>query len=328
MSTIKDVAKLAGVSIATVSRVLNNSDKVSLDTAQIVQDAINSLEYAPNAMAQSLVTQKSNTIGVLVNDLSDPFFGQMIKTIDTVAKQNGQHILVGNGYHNPDFEKKIINLFISKQCDSLILHSKALKDSEIISIANKIENVVIINRYIKELADKCVYTDNSWGTNIATDKLAKLGHTNIAFINSNHQIEDAKSREIGYKKAITKHNLISKVIYTNPDQNGGESAMKQIIKSTTKYTGIVCYNDSIASGVIAFLHENNIKVPNEISVIGFDDLDVAQYVYPKLTTIHYPIKEMAQYATLLLLNKLDKKQSFGLKLIVRNSISKVNLGIN
>lgn len=152
MATIKDVAKEAGVSVASVSRVINKSPKPSPATIESVTMAMKKLGYRPNANARALVSQSTNTVGVLVSDVSDPFFGTMVKAVDKVAHLHGKHILVGNGYHDEKAERKAIELLINSRCDALVIHSKALPDEELIQYAEEVKSLVYINRNIPQLA--------------------------------------------------------------------------------------------------------------------------------------------------------------------------------
>lgn len=138
MATIKDVAKEAGVSVATTSRVINNAPHTSETAIKAVKAAMAKLGYRPNANARALVSKSTNTIGVLVNDVSAPFFGTMVKAIDTIANQHEKQLLIGSGYHDPVKERNAINLLINSRCESLVIHSKGLDDQELIDLANEI----------------------------------------------------------------------------------------------------------------------------------------------------------------------------------------------
>lgn len=302
MATIKDVAKAAGVSVATVSRVVNKSPKVSEASIETVTLAMKQLGYRPNATARALVNQSTNTVGVLVSDVSDPFFGTLIKTVDDIARQNGKHTLIGNGYHNVQEERQAIELLMNSRCDAFVIHAKALSDQEIIDYAQEMPTMVLINRYIPELADRCITFDNFHGTYLATDYLICLGHRHIAYVSSTHLIEDTSQRLQGYQAALHEHQLSVEqtyVEYGEPTAEGGELAMKHLLAKSLPITAVVAYNDFMAAGVMSILDENNICVPNEISVVGFDDSLIARYIHPHLTTICYPIQLMAEQAAQL-----------------------------
>lgn len=302
MATIKDVAKAAGVSVATVSRVINKSPKASGVSIDAVTLAMKQLGYRPNAAARALVSQSTNTVGVLVSDVSDPFFGTLVKTVDNIARANGKHTLIGNGYHNADEERQAIELLMNSRCDAFVIHAKALSDQELIGYAQEVPTMVLINRYIPELAERCVAFDNFRGTYLATEYLIRLGYHDIAYISSTHSIEDTNQRLQGYQAALHDHQLITKpsyIEYGEPTAEGGELAMTNLLSKSLPITAVVAYNDFIAAGAISILDENNIATPDDISVIGFDDSIIARYIHPRLTTIRYPIQIMAEKATQL-----------------------------
>ena len=302
MATIKDVAKLAEVSVATVSRVINKSPKASEAAITAVTQAMQALGYRPNANARALVSQSTNTIGVLVGDVSDPFFGAMIKSIDNIARQHGKHLLIGNGYHNADSEREVIELLINNRCDTLIIHSKSLSNGELIAFAKEVPGMVLINRFIAEIAERCIALDNHRGSYLATEFLIKNGHQHIGYICSNHDIEDTEQRKQGYLDALQAHQLTapqSYIEYGTPDEDGGEMAMTNLLAKNLPITAIAAYNDYMAAGCLSVLEDNGLTIPTQMSLIGFDDGLIAKYLHPKLTTVRYPIQIMAEQATQL-----------------------------
>ncbi|PWI35210.1 DNA-binding transcriptional regulator GalS [Vibrio albus] len=304
MATIKDVAKEAGVSVATVSRVINNSPKASAVSIEAVKQAMAKLGYRPNANARALVSQSTQTVGVLVGDVSDPFFGTLVKAADKVAHTHGKHLLVCNGYHHAEQEKAAIELLINSRCESLIIHSKALSDQELIQYANEVKGMVLINRHIPELADRCISLDNHKGSYLATEFLIRHGHTKIAHIASSHDIEDAEERIEGYRAAMRDNGLEPSsncIEYGEPDSEGGEQATRNLLTKSVDFTAVVAYNDYMAVGALSVFEENGVQVPQQVSMVGFDDGMLAKYVHPKLTTIRYPIELMAEKATTLAL---------------------------
>jgi len=155
MITIRDVARQAGVSVATVSRVLNNSALVSQETREAVMKAVAQLGYRPNANAQALATQVSDTIGVVVMDVSDAFFGALVKAVDTVAQQHQKYVLIGNSYHEAEKERHAIEVLIRQRCNALIVHSKALSDEELAGFMEQIPGMVLINRVVPGYVHRC-----------------------------------------------------------------------------------------------------------------------------------------------------------------------------
>ncbi|RBW46381.1 DNA-binding transcriptional regulator GalS [Psychromonas sp. B3M02] len=312
MATIKDVAREAGVSIATVSRVVNNSPKAGKASIKAVRTAMKKLGYRPNVNARALVSKNSNTIGVLVSDISDPFFGALIKSVDQVAREHNKHLLIGNGYHDADSEREAIELLINSCRESLIIHAKALSAEELIGFAKEVPGLVLINRYIPEIADRCIAFDNFKGTYMATEFLINSGHQHIVYINSNHKIDDASERQAGYLQALKDYKLDCPAHYiaaADSNDQGGKSAMIELLSKNTDISAVVTYNDFMAAGALSALEESNISVPAQMSIVGFDNGLISRYVYPKLTTINYPIEMMAKQATELTL-KLTKKEPY------------------
>ncbi len=304
MATIKDVAKEAGVSIATTSRVMNNSPQTSKASVAAVKAAMVKLGYRPNANARALVNRSSNTIGVLVNDVSAPFFGTMVKAINIIASEQGKQLLIGCGYHDARAEKSAIDLLINSRCESLVVHSKGLSDEELVCLAKEIPGMVIINRVVPEIAARCIALDNHQGSYMATEYLISHGHKKIAYICSNHDIDDAHDRLSGYLSALRDNDIEPKdeyIEYGEPDELGGEEAMMNLMAKNTDITAIATYNDYMAAGCLALLQENGVHIPEDMSVIGFDDGHLARFIYPRLTTIRYPIQVMADEAVKLAL---------------------------
>lgn len=304
MATIKDVARLAGVSVATVSRVINASPKASDASRVAVQSAMEQLNYHPNANARALAQQTTATIGLVVGDVSDPFFGAMVKAVEQVAYHTGNFLLIGNGYHNEQKERLAIEQLIRHRCASLVVHAKMIPDSDLILLLKQIPGMVLINRIVPGFETRCVALDDRYGGWLATRHLIQQGHTRIGYLCSNHAISDAEDRLQGYYAALKEHGLPCNdrlVTFAEPDESGGEQAITELLGRGRQFTAVACYNDSMAAGAMGVLNDNGIHVPNEISLIGFDDVLISRYVRPRLTTVRYPIVTMATQAAELAL---------------------------
>lgn len=304
MITIRDVAREAGVSVATVSRVLNNSAAVTPETREMVLNIVRTLGYRPNANAQALATQVSDTIGVVVMDVSDPFFGALVKAVDTVAQRLQKHVLINNSYHQADKERHAIEVLIRQRCNALVVHAKALGDAELGAFMEQIPGMVLINRSVSGYAHRCVCLDNLNGALMATRMLQLQGHRRIAYLSSNHQIEDVEQRRTGWQQALAEQGAIppdSWIASAEPDMQGGEAAMVELLGRNLHLTAVFAYNDSMAAGALAALKDNGIAVPQQLSLVGFDDIPISRYTDPQLTTVHYPIVSMAKMATELAL---------------------------
>ncbi|WP_024552912.1 HTH-type transcriptional regulator GalS [Franconibacter helveticus 513] len=330
MITIRDVARLAGVSVATVSRVLNNSALVSPETRENVMQAVSQLGYRPNANAQALATQVSDTIGVVVMDVSDPFFGALVKAVDTVAQQHNKYVLIGNSYHEAEKERHAIEVLIRQRCSALIVHAKALCDEELASFLEQIPGMVLINRIVPGYAHRCVGLDNISGAMMATRMLQSNGHQRIGYLASAHRIEDDDQRKEGWLRALAEQGVSAPESWIgmgSPDMQGGEAAMVELLGRNLQLTAVFAYNDSMAAGALTALKDNGIAVPQHLSLIGFDDIPIARYTDPQLTTVRYPIVSMARLATELALlgaaGELDLQAShcFMPTLVRRHSVA-------
>ena len=330
MITIRDVARQAGVSVATVSRVLNNSALVSPDTRDVVMKAVTQLGYRPNANAQALATQVSDTIGVVVMDVSDAFFGALVKAVDTVAQQHQKYVLIGNSYHEAEKERHAIEVLIRQRCSALIVHSKALSDDELSDFMQHIPGMVLINRIVPGYAHRCVGLDNVSGALMATRMLLNHGHQRIGYLSSNHGIEDDDMRREGWSKALQEQGIIAPDSWIgsgSPDMQGGEAAMVELLGRNLGLTAVFAYNDSMAAGALTTLKDNGIVVPQHLSLIGFDDIPISRSTDPQLTTVRYPVMSMAKLATELALlgaaGKLDREAThcFMPTLVRRHSVA-------
>ena len=232
MATIKDVARLAGVSVATVSRVINDSPKASEASRLAVQTAMESLSYHPNANARALAQQSTETVGLVVGDVSDPFFGAMVKAVEQVASSTGNFLLIGNGYHNEQKERNAIEQLIRHRCAALVVHAKMVPDAELIALMKQIPGMVLINRILPGFEQRCVSLDDRYGAWLATRHLIQQGHTRIGYLCSNHAISDAEDRLQGYYDALKENGLPCNerlVTFGEPDESGGEQAKNELL---------------------------------------------------------------------------------------------------
>ena len=299
MTTIKDVAKQAGVSVATVSRVVNNAPRVSEKTKATVLKVMEELNYTANANARALVTQKNMTIGVVIPDLTDPFFALLAHGVEQIAREQSMQLLLSTCLLTPESEQQAINLLIERQCDVMVVHSTKLEDEVLISLSKKVPGLVLIGRLIEDLAHRCVWLDNTEGGKIAARHLLSLNHKNFAYISSSLKVNDKNLRLQGFKSALKhldnqNYNCMVKEGY--PDYQGGERAAQDLLASGKEFSALFVYNDAMAIGAISALEDNGFHVPMDISVIGFDDVLLSSYSRPKLTTLNYPIEEMAMKA--------------------------------
>ncbi len=310
MATIKDVAREASVSTATVSRVINNADKVGEKTRKLVLKVMEDLGYTPDANARALVKQKSSTLGVVIPELTDPFFASLANGIEQVARKNNMQLLLSTGQLSAESESKAINLLIEQRCEAIVVHSKMLSDDTLVKLSNRIPGLILIDRYIEAIADKCIWLDNLEGGKIAARHLLSLEHEQFACITSNYDIDDPKLRLQGFKETLQDKNLdidSELCIAQEPTLVGGEQAAQWLLAQGKRFTSVFAYNDAMAIGAISIFEDNGYRVPEDISVVGFDDVLLSQYSRPKLTTLRYPITDMAMHAGELALSYAQQK---------------------
>ncbi|WP_240220506.1 LacI family DNA-binding transcriptional regulator [Rheinheimera hassiensis] len=335
MATIYQVSELAGVSLATVSRVMNNNARVSEATRNKVLAAMEQLGYRPNSIAQSLASNRSNSVGILVSELHGPFYGEMLSGIENECRAAGKHVIIAAGHSEEASEKDGIEFLISRSCDALILHVEAVSDDYLIKLASGNMPIVLINRFIPRLANNCISLDNELGGYLATKQLLQQGHKQLAYMAGPMWKSDAKERYNGHLRAMTEHGLsFNPALLAEGDfqDSSGSACMQQLLAKGLPFTALVCANDEMAAGAMEVARTHGLNVPYDLSIVGFDNLILARYIYPKLTTIDYPIGEMGRMAARWVLKNIYQQQALQLKnvfepvLVCRDSASAIAAG--
>ncbi len=329
MANIYEVAELAGVSLATVSRVINPGAKVSEKTRQKVLDAMRQLGYRPNSIAQSLATRSSNAVGVLVSELHGPFFGAMLSSIERTLKAAGKFVLVAAGHNNEDQEREAIRFLVSRNCDALIVHVEKVPDKFLVEHDHNTTPLVVVNRKVRGLNDHCFSLNNELGGFLATQSLLKKKHKRIAYISGPLDWVDARQRFTGHRRALEEAGVRfdERLLYEGDyHETGGQDALNALFAKNLPFTAVVCANDDMAAGAMAAAHERGLELPKELSIVGFDDAPIARYVYPKLTTIRFPIADMGTMAARWVLKHVyeqaqDVQQVFEPRLVERDSVA-------
>lgn len=316
MATIYEVSKLAGVSLATVSRVINNNKSVKEETRQKVHVAMKQLNYVPNSAAKSLASNVSDCIGVLVSELDANFFNTMMGAIEAECRQHDKHIVVTASQNAGEKEKADIEFLISRNCDALILHVEAVSDEYLIELCNGPIPVVIMNRKIPQIEEHCIYLDNERGGYLATSYLLSKGHTEFVYVSGPAHKKDALQRLEGYKRALAEHGITfdeSRVYEGNYRQSGGSAALQHFRAQGKPFSAVLCGNDESATGVMATARELGLDLPRDLSVFGFDNVLFSRYTYPTLSTVNNPVTEMGAMAARQILKSVYKKNVGHLK---------------
>jgi LacI family transcriptional regulator len=327
LSTIDDVATLAGVSTATVSRVLNKTAKVSSKTEKRVQRAMEKLGYRPNKFARGLAGGSSDSIGVVVPDIASTFFGTLIKGVESAAREHGVQVMIASGNESAEDERRAFESLEQHQCDARIIFFTSHELQHIESMTRD-PHVVVIGRYFPELAERCVYLNDVQGGIVATEHLIEQGHRQIAHLY--HNYNDADTRWLGYRQALDRAGIAFDpdltITVTETDADSGYRATARLLTRGKPFTAIFAFNDRMAMGCIAALRHHNLRVPEDVSVIGFDDIEMARYFWPPLTTVHQPIFEMAHSAGLIAIGLMkgepreEVQRKFEPTLVTRDSV--------
>lgn len=308
-ATIKDVAKLAEVSISTVSRVINESKPVSPEARRRVLKAIDDLGYKPNEIARSLVTKKSNLIGVIVDDIGNSYVAQIVRGIEEIGRMYKYDILLCSSYGDEGTELRLMQLLMQKQVEGIIIVSEI----ETLNVAESISKYkipfVYLNRFYEILKTPTVKIDNELASTTMVKHLQELGHKNILYITNEENIEKTveKYKVKGFKDTMESAGL-TPLIYNvagykleDSYKLGGE--ILETIENN-KITAVYCCQDEIALGLINYLYDNNIRVPEEISVVGYGDISLSSIYRPELTTIKEPYYDLGAVAIRRILKEI------------------------
>ena len=307
MATMKDVAQLAGVSTATVSRALMNPEKVSVSTRKRVEAAVLEAGYSPNTLARNLRRNESKTIITIVPDICDPYFAEIIRGIEDAAVENDYLVLLGDSGQQKKRESSFVNLVFTKQADGMLLlgtdHPFDVSKPE----QKNLPPMVMACEFAPELELPTVHIDNLTSAFEAVNYLAQLGHKRIAQISGPTTATLCKFRQQGYQQALRRAGVSMNPAYSTVGDftfEAGAQAVRQLLALPEQPTAIFCHNDAMAIGAIQEAKKLGLRVPQDLSIVGFDDIQFAQYCDPPLTTISQPRYEIGRQAMLMMLDLL------------------------
>ncbi|WP_086580707.1 DNA-binding transcriptional regulator CytR [Serratia marcescens] len=308
MATMKDVAEMAGVSTATVSRALMNPEKVSTPTRQKVEQAVLAVGYSPHALSRNIKRNESRTILVIVPDICDPFFADVIQGIEQTAAQQGYLVLIGDCAQQNQQERTFVNLIITKQIDGMLLLGSNLPFDASKEEQRNLPPMVMANEFAPELELPTVHIDNLTAAFEAVHYLHQLGHRQIACVAGPEQMPLSHYRLQGYVQALRRNGITVESSYiTRGDftYEAGAQALTALMAQPKPPTAVFCHSDVMAIGVLSEAKKMGLRVPQDLSIVGFDDLKLAQYCDPPLTTVAQPRFQIGQQAMLLLLEQLN-----------------------
>jgi LacI family transcriptional regulator/LacI family repressor for deo operon, udp, cdd, tsx, nupC, and nupG len=303
-TSIEDIARVAGVSHSTVSRALNNSKLISVEMRERIQRLSQEMGYTPNAIARSLQNQRTNTIGLVVTSIADPFFSDIAKGVEEVAQALGFSIVLCISHNDPEQEMSIIETLHQRRVDGIIVAAARVSSIHQERLSRIQVPTILINSQTESQNGsplQWVAIDDFAGARLAVEHLLQLGHCKIGYIGIESRPKSNRQRFTGYQQTLKKAGVAPQEDWVAfcPDgvyEDGvaGQNLLPRLIEAGV--SAVFCYNDMVAIGALRACHERGIVVPDECSVVGFDDIMMADYVTPPLTTVHQLKVEMGQQA--------------------------------
>ena len=333
MSSITEVARLAGVSVATASRVVSAADyPVSAATRERVLDAARELDYVPNALARGLLTKRVPVVGVIVHDITDPYFSEVVRGVEDAASPAGYLVITCSSERDPERERSYVRLLRSMRAAVVIFAGSGLADPDLEAdlgrhlAAMRAEGAAVVHLSPHAGGDPEVGVDNAAGIATMVEALASLGHRRIAFLAGPRSLHVARARLAGYQAGLAAAAIEPDerlVVGSSFDREGGALAVDELRASETGVTAIACANDLLALGAIVRLRELGVRVPEDVSVAGFDDISVAAITAPSLSTVRLPLRDLGargwRFAERLLAGEQPPPETLPTHLVMRGS---------
>ena len=331
-STMKDVAKLAGISLMTVSRVLDHRKNVAPETRGKVRWAIKKLHYRPHRTAIELRTKRSNLVGVVMADIANPFYPPIVRGIEDVCREHDYNVILCNTDEDTERENDFIQVLKERYTEAIIICSAKAKIDNQAELFASFRSTVFLNRRPRNVKGDLVVSDNFKGAYLAVEYLIKKGHQKIAVINGSQRFSTGRERFQGVKKALRDKGVQLKdkyVKFTNSSVEGGYRAAKELLNLPSLPTAIFSGNNFMTLGLMKAIKEARIKVPDLVSIVGFDETSWSEITDPPLTTIKQPTYEIGVAAAKLIMFRLNNPQSPYVEkklkptLIIRDSVKQI-----
>jgi LacI family transcriptional regulator len=324
-ATLGMVAKRAGVSPSTVSRILNGTANVSQEKKALVAQVIKELNFRPDPTARSLAGGRTMSIGVLTQYIDSPFYGEALRGIEDVLHQAHYAPLFVSGHWNQEEERARLGLLQDRKVDGVIVLTGKLADETLVDMAKQLP-VVVTGRQLSAPNLFSIDFDNIEGAGLAVKHLHALGHQNVAFISGPLDHPDAEQRLAGYRAELARREMgvdDALVVYSDYQESGGFRAMNQLLESRVNFSAVVAANDQMAYGARLALHRAGLRVPDDISLVGFDDLPHSAFTLPPLTSVRQSVYEIGSSAAQAMIDLLSKKtppaRMIAAEIIVRES---------
>ena len=331
MTTMLEVAKRAGVSKATVSRVLSGNGYVSQETKDRVFQAVEESGYRPNLLARNLSAKSTQTLGLVVTNTlyHGIYFSELLFHAARMAEEKGRQLLLADGKHSAEEERQAIQYLLDLRCDAIMIYPRFLSVDEIDDIIDAhSQPIMVLNRRLRKNSSHSVWCDHKQTSFNAVAELITAGHQEIAFLTGSMDSPTSIERLAGYKDALAQHGItLNEKLIANGKWTpaSGAEGVETLLERGAKFSALVASNDDMAIGAMKALHERGVAVPEQVSVIGFDDIAIAPYIVPALSSVKIPVTEMIQEIIGRLIFMLDggdfsPPKTFSGKLIRRDSL--------
>jgi DNA-binding LacI/PurR family transcriptional regulator len=308
--TVKDIARKAGVSHSTVSRALHGSNLIAAETTERIQQIANEMNYSPSAAARALKTNRSQVLGVVLSSLADPFFSEILQGIEAGVQGSGYSIFIAAAHRDPEQKQEIVQAMVEHRVDGVIICSTTFSEKQSGQLLQHGVPLVVINNQTAEDFRYSIYHDDVDGSRQITRHLIELGHRKIAYLGNSLSGRTTLDRLAGFRQEMESAGLPipADYVYEIPgsEPEKGELVAEHFINLADRPTALICFNDMIAIGVQKSFQKRGIRVPEEFSITGFDNIVFSNYTNPPLTTFDQPKKFIGQKAAELILNLLDK----------------------
>jgi len=300
---METVAERAGVSRALVSLVMNDSPKVSEAKRTAVLTAAEELGYRPNLHARNLAQQRTKTFGIIINDIHNPFFAEVVYGIETAADEEGFSVLILNGGRDPERERKAVETHLQFQVEALILVGTRLHDDDLLRASYGAPTVIVASGPDHPGVDT-ITTDDMLGAALAVDHLVSLGHRDIVHLDGGHNIS-SRPRSRGYERAMRAAGLEPRVLRGGDGESDAETAIVTLVEEEAIPTAIFAFNDLVAAGALDTLASAGLQVPRDISVVGYDNTFIADLNHLSLTAVNQPRRQMGELAVRTVLERIE-----------------------
>jgi DNA-binding LacI/PurR family transcriptional regulator len=333
--SIYDIAKKAGVSPSTVSRALEDHPRISAETRKRIQELAQEMDYVPSTVAKSLAANKTWIIGMVLPTISDPFMGRIVEGVEQVAIEAGFNVITSTSQNDRQREIAIIKMFQKRRVDGIIVITSHSLDRYPQFFGSSKVPIVIINEQKPGETLHFVTVDDAYGAHLAIEHLLALGHRRIGYVGVTNRLQSNQHRLRGYQDALKAAGIAFDPTLVFSDSRiedhvkTGEASLEPLLSAGA--TAVFCYNDSVAIGLLAVCHKRGLSIPDDLSIVGYDDIDIAAYTLPPLTTVRQPRFELGYQALQMVLQLLDDQEPENLivpiELVVRETTTQLPVDV-